>query len=150
MHLVDKEDDATFPLAHLGQYGLEAFLEFAAKLCPGKEGTHVESENGLVLEPFRHVPPYNSLSEAFHDGCLPHPGLTYEYGVVLGLAGEDANDASDLGVATDDGIELAGLCLLDQIDAVFLECTESVFGSLAGYLLPTPHFLEGLVHLFFG
>ena len=37
------------------EHRLQAVLKLAAKLCPANKGAHVERDDVIVLEPFRHV-----------------------------------------------------------------------------------------------
>ena len=87
--------------------GLQALLEFAAELGAGDEGAHVEGDDVLVLQAFRHIAADDALGQAFDDGGLADAGLADEHGIVLGAAGKDLDDAADLFIAADDGIELA-------------------------------------------
>ena len=141
--LVDEEDDA--PLAGLDflEDGLEALLEVAAVFGAGHEGGQVEGEDGAVLEAFGDVAADDALGEAFDDGGLADAGLADEHGVVLGLAREDADDVADLGVAADDGVELAFAGEFDEIRAVFLERLVAFLGVFAGDALVAADFLEG-------
>ena len=50
---------------------------------------------------------HDPLRKTFHNGGLPHPGIANQNRVVLGLAGKDLHDSSDLAVAADHRIELA-------------------------------------------
>ena len=102
--LVDEEDYSAVGGANLVQHGLEALLELAAVLGARHEGGHVEREDGAVLQSFRHVAAHYPLGEAFDDGGFAHAGLADEHGVVLCLAGEDADYVADLGVASDHGV----------------------------------------------
>ena len=47
-----------------------------------------------------------ACAEPFDDGRLADAGFADEDGVVLGAAAEDLDDALDLALAADDGIEL--------------------------------------------
>jgi len=47
------------------------------------------------------------LGQPFDDGGLADARLAHEDGVVLGTAREDLHDPLDLGLATDDRVELA-------------------------------------------
>jgi hypothetical protein len=44
VQFVNKQDDLPLLLGQVIEYGLEALLEFAAELCPGNQGTHVQRE----------------------------------------------------------------------------------------------------------
>ena len=68
------------------------------------------------------------LGEALDDGRLADAGLADEHRVVLGAAGEDLHDPLDLGLAADDGVELAVGRQLGQVAA---ELVEQLRGLLA-------------------
>ena len=87
--------------------GLEALFEFAAELGAGDERAHVERDDALVLEALGDVAADDALGQALDDGGLADAGLADQDGVVLGAAREDLDDAADLLVAADDGVELA-------------------------------------------
>ncbi len=106
VELVDEQDDVA-ALGDLLHHLLQAFLELTAVLRARDQGREVERVDLLVLEQLRHVAVGDPLGEAFDHGGLAHARLTHEHGVVLGPAGEDLHDPLDLGLATDDRIELA-------------------------------------------
>ena len=47
----------------------------------------------------------DAVGETFHNRCLADAGFADENRVVLAAAGENLRDATDLGVAADDGID---------------------------------------------
>ena len=55
-------------------------------------------------------------------------GIADEHGVVLRLARQDLGSAPDLGIASDDGIELTGACFGHEIPSVLLECLVGTSG----------------------
>ena len=142
VEFVDEEDDAPLALLDLVEDGLEALLELAAVLRAGDERAHVEGEHGLVLEALGHIAAEDALGEALDDGGLAHAGVADEDGVVLGLAGKDADDAADLGVAADDGVELALARLGDEVGAELLERAEGGLGRLGGDALVAADLLQ--------
>ena len=105
VELVDEEDDAPFGTLHLAQDRLETLLELTAVLRPGHERAHVESEDRPVLKALGDVAAHDSLRQALDDGRLAHPGIADQDRVVLGLPRQDLDDAADLAVPPDDGIE---------------------------------------------
>ena len=139
VQLVDKEQYPALARLDLGKHGLQALLEFAPVLGPGNQGTHVQGEDGLVLEPLGHVPAHDPLGQAFHNGRLAHAGFADEHRVVLGLSGKDAHHAPDLGVAPDDRVELAELGLGHQVDAVLFQGLVGGLGVVAGHALVAPY-----------
>ncbi len=85
-----------------------------------------------VFEDLGDVTGGDALGETLGDGGLADPGLADEHRVVLGAPGEDLHDASDLLVATDDRVELAGVGELGEIAAVVLEGLVLVLGVVVG------------------
>src|SRR5690606_36062832 len=63
----------------------------------------------------------DALREALDHGRLADPRLTDEHGVVLGAPREHLDDATDLLVAADHGVELALARDLGEVHAVLLE-----------------------------
>ncbi len=85
VEFVDEEQDAPLGGLHLGQHGLEAFLELAAVLGAGDQGTHVEGEHRLVAQALGDIAADDALGEALDDGGLADAGVADEDGVVLVL-----------------------------------------------------------------
>ena len=104
--LVEEEDDVADEL-HLLDELLETFLELSAVLRAGDDARHVERDDAFVAHAFGDVAEGDGLREALHHGGLPHAGLADQHGVVLRAAGEDLDDAYELLLASDDGVELA-------------------------------------------
>ena len=127
MQLVDEEQDLALALADFLQHGLQPLLKFAPVLGAGDERAHVQGEDGLVLQAFGHIAADDPLGQALGDGGLAHAGLTDEHRVVLGLAGEDADDVSDLVIPADHRVQLVLPCPFHQIGAVF---AQGVIGAL--------------------
>ncbi len=121
VQLVDEGDDAAVALVDLLEHGLEALLELAAVLRAGDEGGQIEADELLVLERVGHVACDDALGEPLDHGRLADTGLADEHGVVLGAPAEHLADAPDLGVAPDDGVELARAGDLGEVDAVHLQ-----------------------------
>ena len=106
VELVDEENDVA-ALGDLLHHLLEALLELTAILRAGHERGQVERVDLLVLEQLRHLVRGDPRGEALDDGGLADTGLADQDGVVLLAAREDLHHALDLGLAADDGVELA-------------------------------------------
>ncbi len=115
----------------LGEHGLEALLEFAAVLGAGQERAQVQGPDAAVLQPRGHVAMQDALGEALDHGRLAYARLADEHRVVLRLARQNADDAADLGVAADDGVQLALAGEGDQVRAVLAERILAGLGILA-------------------
>ena len=132
---VDEQDGVGVGF-ELGDDGLEALLEVAAVTGAGEEGAHVEREDGGFGEDFGHVAVDDALGQALGDGGFADAGVTDVERVVLGAAAEDLDGALDFGLAADERVDLAGLGLLVEVDAVIAECVL----ALAPWLLLAFHF----------
>ena len=144
VHLVDEHDDLPGGLGHLLEHGLEPLLELAPILGPGDERGHVEGKHGLVLEPLGHVLFDDALGQPLGNGRLAHARLADEHRIVLGAAGQDADDAADLGIAANDRIELARTGLLHQVATVLLERIIGRLGIVRGHALLAAHLFQRL------
>ena len=107
VQFVDERDDAALGLVDLLEHRLQPLLELAAVHGARDEGGDVERDELLVLQRLGDVALDDALREPLDDGGLADAGLADEHGVVLRAAGEHLADAADLGVAPDDGVELA-------------------------------------------
>src|SRR5207253_8933199 len=85
---------------------LQALLELAPELGAGDERAHVERDDALVLEALGDVARDDAAGEPFDDRGLADAGLADEHRVVLGAPREHLDDAPDLVVTADHGVEL--------------------------------------------
>ncbi len=144
MQLVDEEDDGPLGFRDLLEHRFEAFLEFTAKLGAGDERTHVEGDDTLVLQAFRHVAAMNALGEALDDRGLANARFADQHRVVLHAARQHLDDPANFLVAADHRIELALLGELGQITAIFFERFIGRFRVLGGHALMASHVLNRL------
>src|SRR5206468_8914300 len=120
VELVD-EQDYVAALGDLLHHFLEALLELAAVLRAGHERGQVERIDLLVLQELGHLVRADARGQALDDGGLADAGLADQHGVVLRAAREDLHHAPDLGLAPDDGVELALRRELRQVAAELVE-----------------------------
>ena len=144
VQLVDEEDDAALGLLDFGEDSLQSFLEFAPELRAGDQAAHVQGEDRALAEGIRHITRHDALGQALGNGGLAHAGLADEHRVVLGLAGEDADDVADLPVAPDDGVELVLPGQFDQVRAVLLQRVVGVLRAVGGDAGRAAHIAERL------
>src|SRR5690606_25390355 len=126
--LVDEGDDVAARADLLGDL-LEALLEVSAVAGAGDEAAEVERVELLVLEGLGHVSAHDRLGEALDHGGLADAGLTDQYGVVLGAAGEDLHDALHLLLAPDHRVELALARGLGEVAAELVEDLAALVGG---------------------
>ena len=120
VQLVDEQHHVARTL-DLVQHALEALLELAAVLGAGDHAAQVQRQHALAAQDLGHVDHDDLLREPVGDGGLAHAGLADEHRVVLGAPREHLDDALDLLVAADDGVELALAGQRGEIARVFLE-----------------------------
>jgi hypothetical protein len=146
VQLVDEGDDLPVGVADVVQDGLEAVLELAPELCPGDHRAQVEGDDALVLQALGDVTGDHALGQPLDDGGLAHARLADEDRVVLGSAAEHLDDAANLVVAADDGVELAGPGGLGEVAAEPLQGLVLGLGVLVGDLLAPAHVGDGGEH----
>ena len=88
---------------------------------PATRRAQVERVDLLVLEQAGHVVLGDALGQALDHGGLAHAGLAHQHRVVLGAAGQDLHDPLDLGLATDDRVELVFFGVLGEVAAELVE-----------------------------
>ncbi len=98
-------------------------------LAPAISVAHVERQQPLVAQGFRHVAVDDAQRETLDDGGLADAGLADKHGVILGAAREHLHGAADFLVAADDGIQLAGFRRLGEVARVFLQRIVGVLGA---------------------
>ena len=128
VHLVDEQDDLAGRGGDFVQHRLQPLLEFAAIFRAGDQRAHVERQQLLVLQAFRHVAIDDAQRQAFDDGGLADAGFADQHGIVLGAARQHLDRAADFLVAADDGIELAVARRLGEVARIFLQRVIAVFG----------------------
>ena len=146
VQLVDEQDDLALLLGEIVEHRLEALLEFAAELGARDQRAHIEREDALVLEAFRHFAVDDALCQAFDDRRLADARLADQHRIVLGAPLQHLDGAADLIVAADDRIELALLGPLGQIDGVFLERLAAFLRVRILDLLVAAQLLDRLLH----
>ena len=103
-----------------------------------------------VLQHLRHLAVDDLAGEAFGDRGLADAGITDKQRVVLLAAAEHLDGAQHLGLAADQRIDLAGLGLLVEVDAVGVErvlrLLLAVLAPLCGLVLVDAAHVLGLGH----
>ena len=144
VQFVNEENDVALRLLNLFEHRLEAFFKLAAILGARDERAHVERDDPFVLQALGHIATHYSLGKPFDYRSLADPRLAYEHRVVFRAARKDLNNAADLVVAANHGIELA---LRGELGKVASISFESFIGSfrilrcnalVAAYLLQSP------------
>ncbi len=110
------------------QHGLQPLLELAAVFGACDQRAHVERQQLLVLQAFRHVAVEDAQRQAFDDRGLADAGFADQHGIVLGAAGQHLDGAADFLVAPDHGIELAVARRLREVAGIFLQRVVGVLG----------------------
>ncbi len=100
---------------------LEAVFEFALNACSSLQQCEVEAVHLDVAQRGGHVTLAHAQREAFDDGGFPYTCLAGQDGVVLTAAHEDVDDLTNLEIAPEDGIDLAGLGFRRKVFGVLVE-----------------------------
>ena len=129
VHFVDEQDDAALGRGHFVEHRLQPLLEFAAIFRAGDQRAHVERQQLLVLQRFRHVAVDDAQREALDDRGLADAGLADQHRIVLGAARQHLHRAADFLVAADHRVELARAGGLGEVAGVFLQRVIGVFGA---------------------
>ena len=96
---------------------LEPFLELAAIDRPGHQAADVQLQHPLFQQRFGDIAADDALGQSLDDGRFAHAGVADEGRVVLGAAGQDLDDALDLGLPPDDRVQFARVGQGGQVGA---------------------------------
>ena len=116
MHLVDEQNDV-FLASNLVHHGLESLLKLAAVLGACDHQSQIQRDELFAEQELRHFTADDLLGKPFDDGGLADAGFAEQHRIVFGAAAEDLDDALHLGLAADDGIELALARALGEVAA---------------------------------
>ena len=142
VQLVDEQQDPPLGSFDLLEHGLQSFFELAAELGTRQQCTHVEREHRAGTQSFGDVPAHDSLGQTLGDGRLADAWSADQNRVVLGAAGQRADDLADLLVTADHWIELALPRVRDQIATVLLERSVGGLGIRRGDSLAAAKVLQ--------
>ena len=143
---VDEEDDLALGRSDLLEKRLQTLLEFPAILGSGHHRTEIHGDDLLALQRFRHVAIDDPAGESFHQGCLAHPGLADEHGVVLSPAREHLHDPANLVVPSNDRINLPLPRQSREIPAVLFQGLKLFLRVLISHSLIPAHLDQRLEH----
>ena len=143
VQLVDEGNDLPLGLLDLVEDGLEALLKLAAVFSPGNHGGQIQRDDATPFERVGNVPGDDALSQPLDDGSLADPRFTDKDRVVLSASRQHLDDAANLLVTTNDGVELAGTGALGEIDGVLGESRFASLGLLGGDTTVSTTFIEG-------
>jgi len=149
MDFVDEENDVAFRLGHFVDDRFQSFLEFPLVLRACYQCTHVEREELLVLQIFRHITTEDSLGKTFYDSRLTRTRFTYQDRVVLGASAQDLEYPTDFLVTTDDRVKFARTGCFYQVDGVFAQRLVGVLARLRSHVLPLTKLVDGCTEVLF-
>ena len=84
VQFIDKQNDLTFLLGKVMEYRFEPFFKLATKLGTRYQGSHVQRQHPLVLEPLGDFPVNDALGESLDNRCLANTRFTNQNRIILG------------------------------------------------------------------
>ena len=93
----------------------QALFEVAAILGTGKQSAHVEREYRCAFQHIRHAAFHDASRQTFRDGGFADSGFSDQQGIVLASTAQGLNDTFQFLIASDQGVNLAGLGLQVEI-----------------------------------
>jgi hypothetical protein len=144
VQLVEEQHDLAARLLDLLEDGLQALLELAAVLRAGEQRADVERDDAAVAQRLGDVAGDDPLGEALDDRRLADARLADQHWVVLRAAAEHLDDAADLLVASDHGVEQAVARGVGEVAPELLQRLELVLRRLIGDAVRAAHLGERL------
>ena len=137
MQLIDEQNDLSFTLLDFFQNGFQTFLKLATVLGTCNQGTHIQGEQLLIFQSFRHITADNTLCQTLNNGRFTNTRFTDQNRVILRLTGQDTNHVTDLTIPADHRIQLLVSGPLYQVIAIFLQRIISCFRIITDHSLIT-------------
>ena len=119
MGLIDEQDDRRLGGLHLVDHRLQPFLELALDAGARLHQPDIEHAHADVLQRRRHIALGDAERKSLDHCRLADAGLAGQDRVVLPASHQDVDDLPYLGIAADDGIDLAVVGTLGQVGGVF-------------------------------
>ena len=111
VQFVDEQDDLALAIPALpSSTALRRSSNSPRYLRTGDQRAHVERDDPLVLQAFRHIAAHDAQRQPFDDGRLADARLADQHRIVLGAPRQHLDHAADLLVAANHRIELALRC----------------------------------------
>ena len=133
VELVDEQHHVASGCLDLAKDRLQAVLKLTAVFRAGDQRAEVERHHASPPQVLRHVGLHDPQGQPLGDGRLAHARLADQHRVVFRPPREHLDHAANLGIATDHRIELSLAGTLREVDAIFLERLELLFGILVGH-----------------
>ena len=149
MDLIDEQDDPAFGFLDFVEDCLQSFFEFTTELSSCDQRSHIQCEDGLVFQPFRHVAIQNTLRQSFYNSRFTNTRFSDQYRVVLGSSGKYLYRMSDLSVSANYRIKLSFSGHLYQIPPVLIQCVVILFRVLTCHSLISSHLIQCLQEFIF-
>ena len=118
MNLVNEQDRVRV-VFHLFDDGFQAFLKVAAIAGARQQSAHIQRVDRSTCQDLWRLALHNLAGQAFGDGGFAHPRGAHQQGVVLAPAAQNLNGAFYLGLAADQGVNIALHRFVVQVDTVF-------------------------------
>ena len=122
MEFINEQYNLTIRATYFLHHPLHTFFEFTTILGTRDQPRHVESNNTLVGEDFRHIAFNNPHRQAFGNRGLTNTWLTNENRIVLGSPGKNLYNTLNFRTTADNWIQFVFLGHHGVIASVFIQC----------------------------
>ena len=121
------EHDGTGHALDLFDDRLDALFKIAAIARSGQKRAHIQLENGASLQHIRHFALDDLARQSLGNGGFANARIANKQRIILGTPAQNLDGAVHFRGAPDQGINLAALSLLVEVDAVSIKCGFTLF-----------------------
>ena len=121
VQFVDEQHHTGLGITHLLQHFPQPFLKLTAKLGASDQGTHIQGNKPESLKRFRNFTRHDALGQQLSDGGLAHARRPNQNRVVLAPTREHLDQAADLTITTDHGIQESLRCSGSEVTGITIE-----------------------------
>ena len=142
MDFVDKEDDTAIRANDFVDHTLQALFKFALIFSAGQQCAHIEREELLLAQIFRHVASDNAFCNAFYDGRLSRSRLTNQDWIILCTPTQNLQYAPNFFISPYHGVQLSATRFFDQVACKFSQCLIRLLARSRRSLPPAAQFVN--------
>ena len=142
MDFVDKEDNIPLRTYNLVDHTFQALFKLALILRTGQQCAHIEREELLLAQIFRHIASDNAFCNAFYDGRLSRSRLTNQDRIILCTPTQNLQYAPNFFISPYHGVQLSAARFFDQVACKFGQCLIRLLARSRRSLPPAAQFVN--------
>ena len=131
VHFINEQNNLSGRVGDFLQNRFQPFLKLAAKFGTGNQRAHIQSQQFLALQTFRHITVNNPQCQPFRNRRFADTRLANQHRIIFGAARQNLHGTADFLIAANHRVKPSGLCIGGQIAGIFLQSLIGIFSHIA-------------------